>query len=105
MRYRLPIITLLLSCLLLAANAGIAGEMPTNASDFQMNKEVTVTLQNSCTHDVRYSIKGGSTGNGTVSKKGKERIKVVAGAKLYIDAEFFMEIEATDDGETYVVCR
>ena len=90
-----------------------AGIMPTQAAgnDEAPTVEsaaeyVYVYLKNSCSHDVKYSVKySGHGSSGTVYKNNKQRLTVQPGAKIYIDGDFFMEVEDSDDGEAFTVCR
>jgi hypothetical protein len=90
-----------------------AGIMPTKASGNtdapaveQASEYVYIHLKNSCSHDVKYAVKyAGHGSSGTVYKNNKQRLTVQPGAKIYIDGDFFMEVEDSDDGETFTVCR
>jgi hypothetical protein len=67
---------------------------------------VYIHLENLCSHDVKYEVKyNGHGSSGTVYKNNKQRITVQPGAKIYIDGNFLMDVEAGDDGEKFVVCR
>jgi hypothetical protein len=67
---------------------------------------VYIYLKNTCSHDVKYEVKySGHGSSGTVYKSNKQRLTVQPGAKIYIDGELLMEVEDSDDGETFTVCR
>ncbi|MEM1000717.1 MAG: hypothetical protein AAGN35_26925 [Bacteroidota bacterium] len=72
----------------------------------QADAYVYIYLKNSCSHDVKYAVKyPGHGSSGTVYKNNKKRLTVQPGAKIYIDGDFLMEVEDSDDGEDFIVCR
>lgn len=86
-----------------ATQAAIADGQPTIES---ADGYVYIYLKNTCSHDVKYEVKySGHGSSGTVYKSNKQRLTVQPGAKIYIDGELLMEVEDSDDGETFTVCR
>ncbi len=67
---------------------------------------VYIKLDNQCSREVKYNYKysGGGT-SGSISKNYKKQLTISVGSKLYIDGEFFMEIEKSHDKQTFVVCK
>ncbi|HHG83722.1 MAG TPA: hypothetical protein ENJ82_03150 [Bacteroidetes bacterium] len=75
--------------------------------EFEASTEtISVYLQNSCFRDVTFQVKyDGKKSSGTIHKKDKKRLNLQVGGKIFIDGELYMEIEDSDNGETYIVCR
>lgn len=66
---------------------------------------VTVTLQNKCTHPVKYEVKGGAASSGTIEANGKQKLSLEPGVKVYVDGELCLAVSAADNNTTFVVCR
>lgn len=67
---------------------------------------VYVYFQNDCSSSVKYEIKyPGHGSSGSISANSKKRMTIRPTAKVYIDGDFYREVESSDDKKTWVVCK
>jgi hypothetical protein len=81
--------------------------MPKSPSEnLSMAGKVEVTLQNKCSREVNYKLStAGVVEQGTISKSDKVKVSVSVGTEIRVDGEEFMTVAASDQGQTFQVCR
>jgi hypothetical protein len=88
-----------------AFSSGMAKHHPSSKAT-TLVANVDLTLQNKCTRDVKYeTVANGATQNGLVPKGDKVRVSIAVGTAITVDGEDFMTVSATDNGQTFQVCR
>lgn len=106
MKYLRQFAALSLLTLFVIGASGMASTTHRGSKSHAIQATVEVILQNKCTRDVKYTTKCESkTGQGVVPKGDKVKLTLEVGTTITVDGEEFMNVAASDNGQTFQVCR